>query len=156
MKSGINEEDIGIVALHEDGHWSLSTITHTRELSLIIDQLRAQPANGGSIALISVDEDFFVIMRLLGSQLQMMISDVTYALDSDFAADVLDALDLPFPEEDDPALPGGDIDLLQDLGITAMELETLADDLELFPDEQIEAIAARLGFVERYLELTGE
>ena len=156
MKSGINEEDIGIVALHEDGHWSLSTITHTRELSLIIDQLRAQPANGGSIALISVDEDFFVIMRLLGSQLQMMISDVTYALDSDFAADILDALDLPFPEEDDPAQPGGDIDLLQDLGISAMELETLADDLELFSDEQIEAIAARLGFVERYLELTGE
>ena len=156
MQTGTDPEDIGIVALHEDGHWSLSTLTHTRDLSLIIDQLKAQPANGGSIALISIDEDFFVIMRLLGSQLQMMISDVTYALESDFAADVLDALDLPFPEEDDTAQPGGDIDLLQDLGIPARELETLSDDLELFPDEQIEAIAARLGFVERYLELTGE
>jgi putative tRNA adenosine deaminase-associated protein len=156
MKPAVNENDIGVVALHEDGHWSVSTLTHTRELGAIIDQIKAQPTNGGAIALISIDEDFFVIIRSLGSQLQMMISDVTYALDSDFASDIIDALDLPFPEEDDPAQPGGDIDLLSDLGISARELETIADDLELFPDEQIEALAARLGFVERYLELTGE
>ena len=39
--------------------------------------------------------------------MQMMISDVTYALESDLAADLLEMLDLPFPEEDDDSQPGG-------------------------------------------------
>ena len=91
--------------------------------------------------------------RALGSQMQMMISDVTYALESDLAADLLEMLDLPFPEEDDDSQPGGDIDLLSDLGMSAMELEALCDDPELFPDEQLDAIASRLGFGNQFAEL---
>ena len=37
--------------------------------------------------------------------------------------------------------------------MSQMELETLCDDEELFPDEQLEAIAARLGFGEEFSEL---
>ena len=48
---------------------------------------------------------------------------------------------------------GGDIDLLSDLGMGAMELEALCDDLELFPDEQIDAIASRIGFGEQFTNL---
>ena len=35
----------------------------------------------------------------------------------------------------------------------SMELSTLCDDADLFPDEQIEAIANRLGFGEQLSEL---
>ena len=118
-----------------------------------MDQLNAQATNGGAVALLAVDEDFFIVARKLGSQMQMMISDVTYALESDLAADLIEMLDLPFPEEDDEAQPGGDIDLLSDLGMGAMELEALCDDLELFPDEQIDAIASRIGFGEQFTNL---
>jgi hypothetical protein len=34
-----------------------------------------------------------------------------------------------------------------------MELSALCDDAELFPDEQLEAIASRLGFAEQFAEL---
>jgi hypothetical protein len=34
-----------------------------------------------------------------------------------------------------------------------MELSTLCDDPDLFPDEQLEAIASRLGFGEEFTQL---
>jgi putative tRNA adenosine deaminase-associated protein len=146
-------DDLGVIAWHEDGVWSVSQLTHTRDLGAIMDQLNSQATNGGAVALLAVEEDFFIVARKLGSQMQMMISDVTYALESDLAADLIEMLDLPFPEEDDDSQPGGDIDLLSDLGMTAMELEALCDDLELFPDEQIDAIASRIGFGEQFTNL---
>jgi putative tRNA adenosine deaminase-associated protein len=118
-----------------------------------MDQLNSQATNGGAIALIAIEEDFFIVARALGSQMQMMISDVTYALESDLAADLIEMLDLPFPEEDDDSQPGGDIDLLADLGMSSMELEALCDDPELFPDEQLDAIASKLGFGNQFAEI---
>jgi len=144
--------DIGVVAWHEDGRWSVAELG-TDDLTEIIDRLRGQQTNGGALALISIDEDFFIIARSLGATLQIMISDVTYALENDLAADLVDVLDLPFPEEDDESQPGGDIDLLADLGMSVMEIEVLAADPELFPDEAVSAIAHRLGFGPQFDEL---
>jgi putative tRNA adenosine deaminase-associated protein len=146
-------DDLGVIAWHEDGVWNVAQLTHTRDLGAIMDQLNSQATNGGALALLAVEEDFFIVARKLGSQMQMMISDVTYALESDLAADLIEMLDLPFPEDEDEPQPGGDIDLLSDLGMSAMELEALCDDLELFPDEQIDAIASRIGFGEQFTNL---
>ena len=60
---------------------------------------------------------------------------------------------LPISEEDDDSQPGGDVDLLADLGINDMELAAIAADTELFPDEAIEAIANRLGFGSEFTDL---
>jgi putative tRNA adenosine deaminase-associated protein len=87
-----------------------------------------------------------IIARVLGDQMRMMISDVTYALDYDVASDLVEVLDLDFPEEEDEPAPAGDLDLLSDLGVGEMELLTILDDPELYPDEALEAIANRLGF----------
>ena len=62
---------------------------------------------------------------------------------------------LPIPEDDDEPLPGGHMDIISDLGMGHMELEALCDDTELFPDEQLDAIANRLGFGEKFAELVG-
>ena len=43
--------------------------------------------------------------------------------------------------------------MLSDLGISAMEIEALCHDLDLFPDEQLDAIASRLGFGEEFREI---
>jgi len=145
-------EDIGVIAWHEDGRWSVAEL-ETDDLTEIIDRLKGQHTNGGAVALLSVSEDFFIVARALGTNLQMMISDVTYALEDDLAADLVDVLDLPFPEEDDESQPGGDIDLLVDLGMNVMEIEALASDPELFPDEAVSAIAHRLGFGAQFDEL---
>ena len=146
-------EDIGVIAWHEDGRWSVAEL-ETDDLTEIIDRLKGQHTNGGAVALLSVNEDFFIVARALGTNLQMMISDVTYALEDDLAADLVDVLDLPFPEEDDESQPGGDIDLLVDLGVNVMEIEALASDPELFPDEAVSAIAHRRGVGEQFDELS--
>jgi putative tRNA adenosine deaminase-associated protein len=142
--------DFGCIAWHEDGRWDASLLNTTRDIGLIIDALKSQQTNGGAIALIAIEDEFVIIARVLGDQMRMMISDITYALDYEVAAELVEVLDLEFPQEEDESQPGGDIDLLSDLGVGEMELLAILDDTELYPDEQLEAIANRLGFGEQF------
>ena len=142
--------DFGCIAWHEDGRWSVNSLASTRDIGSVIDSIKAQQTNGGAIALIAIEDEFVIIARALGDQMQMMISDVTYALDYEVAAELIEILDLEFPEEEDESQPGGDLDLLNDLGVSEMELLSILDDTELYPDEQLEAIANRLGFGEQF------
>ena len=148
-----NEDDFGVIAWREDGVWRVSRLVNTRDLGSIMDQVKAQTADGGSVALISIDEEFFLIVRGGGHTMQMMLSDVTYAIEYEIAADIIDALDLPFPEEEDDPQPAGDIEILADFGVSAMELEIMSDDLDAYPEDQIAALATRLGFGEQFDEL---
>ena len=142
--------DFGCIAWHEDGRWNTAALPSTRDIGSVIDSLKAQQTNGGAIALIAIEDEFVIIARALGDQMQMMISDVTYALDYEVAAELLEVLDLEHPEDEDESQPGGDLDLLNDLGVSEMELLSILDDSELYPDEQLEAIANRLGFGEQF------
>ena len=148
-----NSDDFGVIAWREDGVWRASRLVNTRDLGSIMDQLKAQQGEGGSIALIAIDEEFFLIARCSGSTMQMMLSDVTYAIEYEIAADLIDALDLPYPEDEDDPQPGGDVDLLTDFGISAMDLEVMSDDLEMYPEEQITVLAGRLGFSDQFDQL---
>jgi putative tRNA adenosine deaminase-associated protein len=142
--------DFGCIAWHEDGRWDATGLNTTRDIGLIIDALKSQQTNGGALALIAIEDEFVIIARASGDQMQMMISDVTYALDYEVAAELVEVLDLEFPQDEDESQPGGDIDLLSDLGLGEMELLAILDDTELYPDEQLEAIANRLGFGEQF------
>ena len=104
--------DFGCIAWHEDGRWDASALNSTRDIGLIIDALKSQQTNGGAIALIAIEDEFVIIGRVLGDQMQMMISDITYALDYEVAAELVEILDLEFPQDEDESQPGGDIDLL--------------------------------------------
>ena len=146
--------DFGVIAWRDEGTWSVAQLEDTDELGSMMDQLIEKSRQfGGAIALLAVQEDFFVVAREIGTEMKMMISDATFALENDLAVDLLEMLDLPFPEEDDDSQPGGDVDLLGDLGINEMELEAIAADTELYPDEAIEAIAKRLGFGNEFNDL---
>ena len=146
--------DFGVIAWRDESRWNVSQLTDTDELGSIMDQLISKSRQfGGAVALLAVAEDFFIVAREIGSEMKMMISDATYALESDLAVDLLEMMDLPFPEEDDESQPGGDVDLLTDLGLNEMELEAIASDEQLYPDEAIEAIAKRLGFGDEFTDL---
>jgi putative tRNA adenosine deaminase-associated protein len=123
------------------------------DLTHIIDRLKKQQTNGGAVALITIDDEFFLAIRVLGTQVKFFISDISCAIDYEVAAEFLELADLDQPEEDDEPLPAGDLDIFSDLGLHSMELSTLCDDADLFPDEQIEAIANRLGFSDQLTEL---
>ena len=148
-----NDDDFGVIAWREEGVWRASRLANTRDFGSIMDQLKAQQGDSGSIVLIAIDEEFFLVARCVGPSMQLMLSDVTYAVEYEIAADLIDALDLPFPEDEDEPQPGGDVDLLADYGINAMELEVMSDDLEMYPEEQITALARRLGFGEQFDQL---
>ncbi len=146
-------EDFAIEAWHEEGRWSLASLPDPDDLTHIIDRLKKQQTNGGAVALIAIDDEFFLAIRVLGTHVKFFISDVTCAIDYEVAAEFLELADLDQPEEDDEPLPAGDLDIFSDLGMHSMELSTLCDDADLFPDEQIEAIAIRLGFGDALTEL---
>ena len=69
------------------------------------------------------------------------------------AEELMEIADLPIPEEDEEPGPVGHLGILADLGLNEMEISAICDDEELFPDEQLEAIAARLGFGDEFSEL---
>jgi len=146
-------QDFAIEAWHEDGRWSIASLPDPDDLTHIIDRLKKQQTNGGAVALITIDDEFFLAIRVLGTHVKFFISDITCAIDYEVAAEFLELADLDQPEDDDEPLPAGDLDIFSDLGLHSMELSTLCDDADLFPDEQIEAIANRLGFSEQLTEL---
>jgi putative tRNA adenosine deaminase-associated protein len=146
-------QDFAIEAWHEDGRWSVASLPDPDDLTHIVDRLKKQQTNGGAVALIAIDDEFFLAIRVLGTHVKFFISDITCAIDYEVAAEFLDLADIDQPEEDDEPLPAGDLDIFADLGLASMELSTICDDADLFPDEQIEAIASRLGFGDDLAEL---
>jgi len=149
----ISEMDFAVAAWHEDGRWTLEVLPDPYDIAQIISRLKSQQTNGGSIAFIAIDEEFFIVIRVLGSHISLFISDATAALDYPVAEELLEIADLPMPEDDEDSAPTGHLEILADLGMSGMEISALCDDEELFPDEQLEAIASRLGFGEEFAEL---
>ena len=141
--------DFAVAAHREDGGWTVCTLPPraATELDVLVHALAQLPSDVGTIGMVSVDEDFFVIARVSGGHVRLLLSDVGAATESPLAMSVVDRLDLPLPDDDDDQIqPAGDLSLLADLGLTAMELGAMCDDLELYPDELLGDVASRLGF----------
>jgi putative tRNA adenosine deaminase-associated protein len=146
--------DFALSAVREDGEWTVVPMPPAAadDLDQILHALRQQPGDGGAIGLLSFAEDFFVIVRLMGNDVRLMLSDVTAAFDSRFAGQVLDRLELPMPDGDDEddIEPAGELDLLADLGVSPLLMAELCDDLELYPDDVFAQLAEHIGFSEQY------
>ena len=147
--------DLALIAWREDGRWRVSKLPTgaTNDIGLVLDALRAQQNNGGALAMLSIDDEFIILARLLGINMQMALSDVTTALDYEIAAEVLELGDIEFPVDEDPMEPAGDLNLFSDLGLDEMELRMICEDTDMYPEEQIEIIASRLGFAEELAEM---
>ena len=149
--------DFALVAYREEGVWQVEEIDDglTADLDDLAVELRRYPGDGGSLGLVSVDEDFFVLVRVLGPQVRLLLSDVTAATDWPIARSVVDHLALPLPDDDEDQEPAGDLGIVADLGMGAMDMGALLDDVDLYPDEMLSDIATRLGFGRQYDELVG-
>ena len=53
--------------------------------------LKQQPSVGGTIGLAAVGDDFFVALRVLGTEVSVFLSDLTAAVDWPLARQVLAA-----------------------------------------------------------------
>ena len=149
--------DFALVVYREEGVWQLQELAPTTAASVdsLATELRRYPGDGGSLGLVSVDEDFFLLVRVQGARVKVLLSDVTAATDWPVARSAVDFLELPLPEDEDEQLPAGDLGLVADLGMSAMDMGALLDDYDLYPDEMLGDIAARLGFGRLYDEVVG-
>lgn len=146
--------DFAVVIYREDDTWEVDVLptTLTEDLEGLIHALRQQPSRGGTIGLVSVGDDFFVLLRVLGGEVRLFLSDVTASIDWPLARQALRHLALPVPDDEDldQVLPVGDMSVFADLGVDEMELGALAGDLDLYPDEVLSSLAGRLGFAEPF------
>ena len=147
--------EFALLAWRDDGRWRLSQLPDdaTSDIGVVLDALRAQQVDGGAMALLAIDDQFFIVIRQIGSRMQMVLSDVMASLDYEIAAEVLELSDIDLPAEDDADEPAGDLNIFADLGLDPMELQMICDDDEMYPDEQLEVIARRVGFGDAFIEL---
>jgi putative tRNA adenosine deaminase-associated protein len=141
-----------VAVVREDGRWQCTPLDTAalRNLDAAITELRGQRSTGAVFGLLDVDDEFFVVVRPVPGGVSLLLSDAVAALDYDVAADVLDLLRVEVPEEDavdaDDIWPEGDLGLLADLGLPAAEMQVIIDEVDLYPDEQLDMIAQRCGF----------
>jgi putative tRNA adenosine deaminase-associated protein len=146
----VTSSDFCIAIYREDEVWEAEAlpVAVIDSLDGVIGALKQLPSIGGVIGLVAVGDDFFVIVRVMGSGVSLFVSDLTASVDWPLAKEVLGYLDIevPYDEDLDQVLPAGDLSILADLGVDEMELCALSGDLDLFPDEVLASLARRVGF----------
>ena len=155
----LSETDFAVIVYREEDQWEADVLPAavTADLDGLVQALRRQPGIGGTIGFAGVGDAFFVAVRILGEDVSLFLSDLTAAVDYPLARQILDALDIPVPsdEELDQVLPAGDMSIFADLGLDEMELGAISADLDLYPEDAVAGIAERLRFgdaVERALD----
>lgn len=147
-----------VTGCREAGRWRCDLLPPAvlGDLEHCIAALRQQPSEGGPLALLDIEDEFFVALRIgADGRVRLLLSDVTAALDWDLAGQVVDYLDEDVPDDDDSdeIWPVGDLELFADLGLPGDELRLIVDDIELYADEMLGMIARRLGFAQEYAQV---
>ena len=144
-----------VAVSRSEGAWRVEALPPTvlDDLTVLLAALRSQPPEGGPFVAAAVDDEFFVIARMDGAKISLLLSDLTAAVEYPLAEQVLERLGEEPPEEDelDEIWPIGDLELLSDLGVSEDDLTDIVDDLDAYPDEMLEDIAERLDIADEYL-----
>ena len=142
--------DFAVIAFREDGQWQVGSLPHRAagDISALLAAVRQQPSEGAMLALCSYGDDFFLVLRPDGEDVRLLVSDVTAVGEWPVARQALELVGEPAPEAEDfeHVAPAGDLEIFSDLGLGSMELGAICSDLELYPDEMLGQIAARIGF----------
>lgn len=156
MSAQADAVDLAVVAYRDEGVWYLQELRSTalESVDSIGKELRRYPGETGALALISVDEDFVLLVRAQGALITVLLSDASAATDWELARSAVDHLGLIVDDDDDQA-PAGDLSIVSDMGFSAQEMGELLDDFDLYPDEVLSTIAERLGFGDRFDEMAG-
>lgn len=143
-----------VAGYYESGAWHCVPLPPSvlEELTVLLSALRSQPPENGPFVIAAVADEFFVMARQAGAHTNLMLSDLTASVEFRLAAQVLTRLgeDPPSEDELDDIWPLGDLDLLEDLGLSEDDMEAILDDLDAFPDEMLEEIAARIGITDTF------
>lgn len=152
-----DDVDFAVAAYRDEGVWQLAELHSSlaEDIDDLLGALKRFPSDVGVLALVSISDEFFVIVRAMGSKVRLLLSDVTAVGDWPLASGVADILDVPDPEDEDDPQPAGDLDIVADLGMHAMELGVLCDDPDLYPEDILVDVARRLGFGDDFEAIIG-
>lgn len=147
--------DFAVAVWREDGRWHVEKLPARAADSLddLIATVRPHLGEGGAFGFVSMADQFFVAIRVNGVQTRVLISDISAAYDWDLAQDVADHLGIPEDVELEEGEPAGDLGILADFGMPQAEMEILCIDLDLYPEEQVSSIAARVGFADQFADV---
>jgi len=149
------EDGFAVTVYRDGGRWRCALLPPAvlHDLDSCVAALRQQSHEGGPIALVDVDDEFFVALRLAPSgEVRVLLSDVTAATDWGLARQAVELLGEEVPDDDelDEVWPAGDLKIFADLGLDERDLGVILDDLDLYADEMLSMIARRIGVGEEY------
>jgi putative tRNA adenosine deaminase-associated protein len=157
MSEQTDAVDFALAAYREEGVWQVQELANDVlvDLDSLSHALRRFPGDGGTIGMVAIDGDFFIVLRVAGARTRVLLSDITAAGEWELADSAVEFLGLPDPDDEDAQVPAGDLDLLGDLGMGAIDLGVLLDDTDLYPEEILSDVARTLGFGELFDDLVG-
>lgn len=148
------QRGFAVAAFRDAGAWQCDALPPSvlDDLSALLSALRGQPGEGGPFVVASVDDEFFLIARARGQHIDLLLSDLTAAVEFPLAAQVLDRLGEEPPAEDelDEIWPIGELDLFADLGLAEEEMESILDDMDAYPEEMLDTVLGRIGLEEQF------
>lgn len=141
--------DFAVAAYREDGRWVVVSLPPAVVVTAegLVGALRQLPGEGGVFGAVSIADEFFILAHTVRDGVRLMISDAGALLDWSLAQEAAELVGLEWDEADvEDFEAAGDVGLCADFGLTPAELVMICQDEEMYPDEQIRAIAKRLGF----------
>ena len=144
-----DEIDFVLSAYREDGQPYVQSLGKdlANDLDELIVQLRRLPGDAGALGFVSLVEEVFVITRVRGQHVQVLLSDAAAAGDWPIARDVVDYLgEEPVDEDEDEeeGEPIGDLGIVADLGLSDFDMGAILDNLDLSSVEMLVEVADKI------------
>ena len=144
-----DEIDFVLAAYREDGQPYVQSLGKdlANDLEELIVQLRRLPGDAGALGFVSLVEEVFVITRVRGQHVQVLLSDAAAAGDWPIARDVVDYLgEEPVDEDEDEeeGEPIGDLGIVADLGLSDFDMGAILDNLDLSSVEMLVEVADKI------------
>jgi putative tRNA adenosine deaminase-associated protein len=143
-----DEIDFVLAAYREDGQPYVQSLGKdlANDLDELIVQLRRLPGDAGALGFVSLVEEVFVITRVRGQHVQVLLSDAAASGDWPIARDVVDYLgEEPVDEdEEEEGEPIGDLGILADLGLSDFDMGAIIDNLDLSSVEMLVEVADKI------------
>ena len=145
LEDATDEEiDFVIAAYREDGQLYVQSLSSdlANDLEELIVQLRRLPGDAGALGFVSLVEELFVLVRVRGQHVQVLLSDGGATEDWPIAHDVADLLGDEADDEDEEPL--GDLGIVADLGLGEFDMGAIIDNLDLSSDQMLIEIAEKI------------
>jgi putative tRNA adenosine deaminase-associated protein len=140
-----------------DGRWRVELLAADAGEELpALERALGEPGAGGwppPVVVVVDSRLYFVVLRHgPGGMVRALISDATM-LEWVLAAEVVERYGIGVDsqgafDDDEAGWPGGDLDVFADDGLPADELRPIVTADDLWADEMVQRIAARLGFAD--------